>query len=59
LSSASVSYLLKGIEQKAFKNMGRDLSGHSFRVGAALDLLNSDFSVEKIMLKGGCVQKPP
>ena len=28
-------------------------SGHSFRVGAALDLLNSGETLEKIMLKGG------
>jgi len=30
-----------------------ELSGHSFRVGAALDLLNKNILLEKIMLRGG------
>jgi hypothetical protein len=30
-----------------------ELSGHSFRVGAALDLLNKNIPLEKIMLRGG------
>jgi len=30
-----------------------ELSGHSFRVGAALDLLNKNTPLEKIMLRGG------
>ena len=29
------------------------LSGHSFRVGAALDMLNAGVPLEKIMLRGG------
>ena len=29
------------------------LSGHSFRVGATLDLLERDEPLERIMLKGG------
>jgi hypothetical protein len=29
------------------------LTGHSFRVGAALDLLENGESLEKIMLRGG------
>ena len=29
------------------------LSGHSFRVGAALDLLDKNIPLEKIMLRGG------
>ena len=40
LSPSSISELLKEIQQKAFKNVERELSGHSFRVGAALDVLN-------------------
>ena len=28
-------------------------SGHSFRVGAAIDLLNKNIPLEKIMLRGG------
>jgi len=31
----------------------KSLSGHSFRVGAALDLLEQGEPLEKIMLKGG------
>ena len=30
-----------------------ELSGHSFRVGAALDLLDKKIPLEKIMLRGG------
>jgi rRNA processing protein Krr1/Pno1 len=41
------------IQQQAFQNVVRELSGHSFRVGAALDLLNDGYGLEKIMLKGG------
>ena len=54
LHSASVSTLLKGL-QKDLK-MGADeqpLIGHSFRVGAALDLLEQGESIERIMLRGG------
>jgi len=53
LSPASISKLLKEIQQQAFQNIGRELSGHSFRVGAALDLLNDGYGLEKIMLRGG------
>jgi len=31
----------------------QQLSGHSFRVGSALDLLEQGEPLEKIMLKGG------
>ena len=31
----------------------KPLSGHSFRVSAALDLLEAGEALEKIMLKGG------
>jgi hypothetical protein len=31
----------------------QQLSGHSFRVGAALDLLEQGEPIEKIMLRGG------
>jgi len=30
-----------------------ELSGHSFRVGSALDLLDKNIPLEKIMLRGG------
>jgi len=54
LHPASISTILKALQ----KNLKMDsdeqpLSGHSFRVGAALDLLEQGESLEKIMLKGG------
>ncbi|ATX81995.1 Site-specific recombinase XerD [Mariprofundus ferrinatatus] len=53
LSPSSISKLLKEIQQQAFQHIERELSGHSFRVGAALDLLNDGYGLEKIMLRGG------
>jgi integrase len=54
LHPASVSTILKGLQ----KNLKMDsdeqsLSGHSFRVGAALDLLEQGEPLERIMLRGG------
>jgi len=34
------------------KDIG-ELSGHSFRVSAAIDLLDKSVSLERIMLRGG------
>jgi len=52
LSSASVSNILKELQTKAKVDIA-ELSGHSFRVGAAIDLLDQGLMLEKIMLKGG------
>ena len=54
LHPASVSTLLKAL-QKDLKidSDEQPLSGHSFRVGAALDLLEQGEPLEKIMLRGG------
>jgi integrase len=54
LHPASVSTLLKAL-QKDLKidSNEQPLSGHSFRVGAALDLLEQGEPLEKIMLRGG------
>ena len=54
LHPASISTLLKGLQ----KDMDMDsdeqpLSGQSFRVGAALDLLEQGEQLERIMLRGG------
>ena len=54
LHTASVSTLLKGLQ----KNLKIDsdeqpLSGHSFRVGATLDLLEQGEPLKRIMLRGG------
>jgi len=54
LNPASVSTLLKAL-QKNLKSASieQPLSGHSFRVGAALDLLEKGEPLERIMLRGG------
>jgi site-specific recombinase XerD len=50
---ASINRRLRQLQAKARLNLGGQLSGHSFRVGAALDLLEDGESLEKIMLLGG------
>ena len=53
LTPASVNHILKSLQKKAGLNQIGELSGHSFRVGAALDLLDKNIPLEKIMLRGG------
>jgi len=50
---ASINHILKDLQKRAGLNQIEGLSGHSFRVGAALDLLDKNIPLEKIMLKGG------
>jgi len=45
--------LISLLENTAGLNQIEDLSGHSFRVGVALDLLNKNIPLENIMLRGG------
>jgi site-specific recombinase XerD len=54
LNPASNSIILKILQEK-LKSGPNDqpLSGHSFRVGAAIDLLEQGEPLEKIMLRGG------
>ena len=54
LHPASISTILKTLQEgvKSGSNQ-QPLSGHSFRVGAALDLLEQGEPLEKIMLRGG------
>jgi integrase len=54
LNPASISTILKALQQglKSTPNE-QPLSGHSFRVGAALDLLEQGEPLERIMLRGG------
>jgi integrase len=54
LHPVSISTLLKAL-QKNFKvdSNEQPLSGHSFRVRAALDLLEQGEPLERIMLRGG------
>jgi len=54
LNPASISTLLKALQKELkIDSDQQPLSGHSFRVGAALDLLEQGEPLEKIMLKGG------
>ena len=54
LNPASVSTILKGLQSNLdVTSTQQSLSGHSFRVGAALDLLEQGEGIEKIMLRGG------
>ena len=54
LHPASVSTILKGLQKDLkMESDEQPLSGHSFKVGAALDLLEQGEQLEKIMLIGG------
>jgi len=53
LTPASINHILKSLQKQAGLNQIGKLSGHSFRVGAALDLLDKNIPLEKIMLRGG------
>ena len=54
LHPASISTLLKASQKKLKMDSDEQpLSGHSFRVGAALDLLEQGEPLERIMLRGG------
>ena len=54
LNPASISTILKTLQEGLKSESSQQpLSGHSFRVGAALDLLEQGEPLEKIMLRGG------
>jgi site-specific recombinase XerD len=53
LTPASINHILKSLQKQAGLNQIEELSGHSFRFGAALDLLDKNIPLEKIMLRGG------
>ena len=53
LNPASLNQIVKSLQKRANINSIGELSGHSFRVGAALDLLERGISLERIMLRGG------
>jgi hypothetical protein len=52
-STASLNGRLQQLQAQAGLDLVGNLSGHSFRVGAALDLLEQGESLENIMLRGG------
>jgi len=49
----SINLRLKVLQRAAKLHQDAELSGHSFRVGGAIDLLEAGESLEKIMLRGG------
>ena len=54
LHPASISTILKALQKDLKMDSDeKPLSGHSFRVGAALDLLEQGEPLERIMLRGG------
>ena len=54
LHPASISTTLKALQKDLKIDSDKQpLSGHSFRVGAALDLLEQGEPLERIMLRGG------
>ena len=54
LHPASISTILKALQKDLKMDSDeRALSGHSFRVGAALNLLEQGEPLERIMLRGG------
>jgi integrase len=54
LHPASISTILKALQMDLnMDSVDQPLSGHSFRVGAALDLLEQGEPLERIMLRGG------
>ena len=54
LHPASISTLLKALQKDLKMDSDEQpLSGHSFRIGAALDLLEQGEPLERIMLRGG------
>ena len=54
LHPGSISTILKALQKDLNMNSNEQLlSGHSFRVGAALDLLEQGEPLERIMLRGG------
>ena len=53
LSSASLCNILVDLQYRSRLRHLPNFSGHSFRVGAALDLLERGVPLEKIMLRGG------
>jgi hypothetical protein len=54
LHSASISTILKALQKDLnMDSHEQPLSGHSFKVGAALDLLEQGVPLERIILRGG------
>ena len=53
LSPSHINLRLKELADELNLQLSADFSGHSFRVGGAIDLLEAGETLEKIMLRGG------
>lgn len=53
LSPSSINQILVKLQMQAGLTLERNLSGHSFRVGAVVDMFLAGETMERIMLKGG------
>jgi integrase len=53
LNPGSVGIIINGLNLKSAVSPQQSYSGHSFRVGKALDLFAAGKSIEQIMIKGG------
>ena len=53
LNPSSINNILKQLQAEAQINDMGELSGHSFRVGSAVDMLSKGIPLERIMLRGG------
>lgn len=53
LNPSSINNILKQLQAEAQINDMGELSGHSFRIGGAVDMLSKGIPLERIMLKGG------
>jgi len=53
LNPSSINNILKQLQAEAQINDMGELSGHSFRVGGAIDMLSKGIPLERIMLRGG------
>ena len=53
LNPSSINNILKQLQAEAQINDMGELSGHSFRVGGAIDMLSNGIPLERIMLRGG------
>jgi len=56
---SSINLRLKVLQRATKLNLAMELSGHSFWVGGAIDLLEAGESLEKIMLRGGWKAESP
>ena len=57
LSPESINHILKSLQKQAGLNQIRELSGHSFRVGATIDLFDKNIQLEKLCLEVAGNQK--